>query len=353
MLSSMPKPSKKIIIDGDNKSNITKSSWKVLIKWENQGNINTSSWNINVKGNNYWLINSSSGDIKAIHNHGSINTSSGDISLKENNVGIITTKSWNIDIKGINKGTMNSSSGDISIIMNEWDVITKSGDVELKINNYKSITTSSGDVEAESNKWDIITKSWDVELDWNSGNITTSSGSICLKDYNSGVITTSSWSVNIGDMHIRIEKMTVGNVSTNTTISVGSVLGWIRFGGWNIVSGNNVSVSIINGETYINGVKQWTEDDDEWGNGKHLVYIDDMTVDFEEKIVTKDGKEISDSYRKEINLKVNKKNISLKYKWQVILIKKDRVIIDGRDMDNEESKDDGGIDEENLRKYIK
>lgn len=350
MLSSMPKPHKKTIIDGNNTRDINKSSWKVVVQWwANKANINSASGKVEVEGDNYGLINTSSGAIKVNHNKGSINAQSWSVKVGESNDGNIMTQSWNIKIRATNKWTLIAQSGSISMIMNEWDITTQSWHVSLETTNW-TITTQSGNIKAESSGAKIITNSGSVKMGLNIGDITTSSGSINISDYNRGSITTSSWNIIIKDMEIRIEKINSSTVTINTSRSVGGVLGWIKFG-WgsivsgNIISGSNQSISIING----------VEQGSEWGSDKYLVHIDDITVDFEEKIVKKSGKDIDLFMKKEISLKVEEDSVSLVFKWQKITILSDNVIVESisnREQDSDSEEEDG-IDLDDLRKYIK
>ena len=326
MLRLDSQPSKKIVIEGDNTENITKSSGRVKVKWSNKGNILTSSGDIEIREDNYWgLI-----------------TSSGDIEIGEDNNWNIKTSSGDIEISGINIRDILTSSGDIEIGEdNGGNLTTSSGNIEIGKNNGGNLTTNSGDIEiGKNNNWELITNSGDIEI----------------RGINYWKLTTISGSIAIQDMKIRIERMNVSNITTNTSVSIWWILWWIKFGWWNIVSvntGSNQSISIINGKVYIDGVEQV-----EWaGKGKsnkYLVHIDEITVDFDKKIVKEYTEEIDEIKKKELDLKIGKDTIKLVYRWQQITIYKDKLVVESMDEADLNSEDkEGGLDMDNLRQYIK
>jgi DUF4097 and DUF4098 domain-containing protein YvlB len=217
------------------------------IKWDVTEDINAVSQYVKISGN--------------ILSNREVKTVSGDIELSGDNLGSIKTVSGDIEVLWNNFWEIETVSGDVEVGSNSDEVETTSWDIEIQWDNEGSIESTSGDVEASVNSWSVETDSGRVKLEENTWEISTKSG-----------------------------RVMVGNNFTTRLRGI-NIWGSIISGSNNVVINNSGwrNVSIINGEVFIDWVKQ----DDEWGISEKVLELGELDIDVNNRKISKDNEEIS------------------------------------------------------------
>lgn len=243
------------------------------IKWDLEEDINTVSQYVKISGD--------------VWQGKEVITVSGDVEVSWNNLWNIKTVSGEVELLWMNSGKIETISWDIEVWnWNNKHIATTSWSVEIQWDNQWKISSVSGKIDAEFNSWYIKTTSWDISLEWNAWEITTNSGRITIGD----------------DFTAQLRGFNVNISGSNNVV--------INNSEWK-------NISVINGEVFIDWIKQTNE----WGDiSEKILELWELSIDVSKQQIFKWGQEITLSDANRYWYEISEDFSKFAFQWQQIYV---------------------------------